>query len=404
MPRFAPGTDAHDAYQERHFRRAAQRRQNIHDLLIGAGSIIQSMGAARRAREEQAANDLYSQRIQELMAGGGGGGGAGRAGPYDVKPPMSPLAGAAVSGGEDMVSLPPQQTPSFTDRLAADSGVSPDWRSRHATGGFFENLKNTLTFGTGAPRLKPDHMMALWQAHEGMRQRAAEAAWKADGRSYDRLRDTIEDAREDKKLRAETLKWASGQRQDMLKHESTQEGLNARAAAALKQKREETAAKGAGGGLTPMDRSRIREGFEGRIDKHLEKAAYIRGLKKVDIKDALINELLASDDEESREFGSFLGAVRSATTPEEAKRMLEERAKVHDGIVKKYREDPEYIAASMYSKNVMPGLIYQPQAISDYSPDVKQAALQLLADEGVDVDDPEFEQKYAEALGRAGGG
>ncbi|MBM3276066.1 MAG: hypothetical protein FJZ00_13015, partial [Candidatus Sericytochromatia bacterium] len=101
MPKYAPGTDAYDEGRERRFRREATRRQNISDLLIGGGQIMQALGAARRAREERAANDLYAQRIEQLMSGGASG-----PAPSSVKPPNAPWAGQSIGGGEDMVSIP----------------------------------------------------------------------------------------------------------------------------------------------------------------------------------------------------------------------------------------------------------------------------------------------------------
>lgn len=175
MPKFAPGTAGYDEARDRRFRHKQVRAMNTADLLSGLGMIAQQLGNMRRARQEEANQQVMADYVGKMY---GGGDATGAEPDFGGLPPIA--AGAASP------SIPSSGPQDITqDVLRSGGGVA----------GGLEKLGQTFGFGQVQGRLTPSMQLQLLQAQQGIKSAADEKAYR--GR---------QEARDDRRVAADEMR------------------------------------------------------------------------------------------------------------------------------------------------------------------------------------------------------
>jgi len=68
MGGFSPGTAGYYSSAERRFRHQQMRNNNVAELMLGLGTMVQALGERRRRSEEQANEAVYAERLAQMQA------------------------------------------------------------------------------------------------------------------------------------------------------------------------------------------------------------------------------------------------------------------------------------------------------------------------------------------------
>lgn len=169
MAGYAPGTGAYEDEGTRRHNKALTRSTNLRDLFMGLGAIAQQMGAARRAREAEADQQVEADMLGKVYSEDAGGGPQ----PSASNPAYEPM-NYGVGGGDagNMVEMPQEQrqAPGVREEiLGARSGPAST----------FTNLANSFTLGSRPGRLSPQAQMRLLETQRGLSRDRSEAGYRS---------------------------------------------------------------------------------------------------------------------------------------------------------------------------------------------------------------------------------
>lgn len=169
MAGYAPGTGAYEDEGTRRHNKALTRSTNLRDLFMGLGAIAQQMGAARRAREAEADQQVEADMLGKVYSEDAGGGPQ----PSASNPAYEPM-NYGVGGGDagNMVEMPQEQrqAPGVREEiLGARSGPAST----------FTNLANSFTLGSRPGRLSPQAQMRLLETQRGLSRDKSEAGYRS---------------------------------------------------------------------------------------------------------------------------------------------------------------------------------------------------------------------------------
>ena len=169
MAGYAPGTGAYEDEGTRRHNKALTRSTNLRDLFMGLGAIAQQMGAARRAREAEADQQVEADMLGKVYSEDAGGGPQ----PSATNPAYERMP-QVLGGGEavnNYVELPQErQAPGVREEiLGARSGPAST----------FTNLANTFTLGARPGRLSPQAQMRLLETQRGLSRDRSEAGYRS---------------------------------------------------------------------------------------------------------------------------------------------------------------------------------------------------------------------------------
>ena len=361
MGGFAAGTDAYEEGRDRRARHVQQRRMNVGDLLNGFGLIAQQLGAASRARQAQAQDALYAERLGQLMSGQPAGDQTMVGDPYSQ--PAMALPGDR-GGDSRTVSGGHVATPSFEQTITADMNAPRP--------GMGQNLVNAFTGGTSKPSLRPDQAMALFQAMQGQRS------------------ERKQDKRYEEGIARELARDAESKR----RYEESEKPV----ALARAKDYEAQARKEASGSGSPAIRP--NEAYDNflKIDAtardYEDKATKLGAYNVVSLSDVAIQKLMDSQDSTDREVGTAL----QGTKPADRVAKIDELAKYYKGRAEQFRSHPAYIAGQNFMRNDYPKYLggMSGQAGGRGGVDMVNAITEKLRAAGADPSNP-TDDEYIEA-------